>query len=164
MAKLATDSFEISLPDAWQIETLKNPATVFGPQGECLMINSAVISGGGSEKDFQAVREALKQNADDAMRSAAANPQLRITAPLKKEDTSNGLFAELHCKTADGQTFFCEFSVAGPTTLVFATVEGPCDALGSVDVVREAIRKVNWSQTFEHRKIDYDKKPWWKLW
>jgi hypothetical protein len=148
MTRLATNSFEIVLLGTWKIETLKNPATVFGPSGECLMINSAVISGGGSEEDFQAVRDALQQNAEDAIRSAAADPKLRISSPLKKELTPNGLFAELHCKSTDGQRFFSEFSIAGPTTLVFATVEGPSNASSSVDLVRNAIMSIQWSQPF----------------
>jgi hypothetical protein len=164
MTKLATNSFEIALPDTWRIETLKNPATVVGSHGERLMINSAVICGTGSTKDSPAVRDALQQNADDSMRSAAANPHLRVTSPLKKEPTANGLFAELHCDTTDGQMFFSEFSIAGPTTLVLATVEGPSTARSAVDVVRNAVMRIAWSQPFRDDNADQLKKPWWKFW
>jgi hypothetical protein len=159
MTKLATNSFEIALPGTWRIETLKNPATVVGPDGEYLIINSVVISGGGSAKDYQAVRDELQHNAEDAMRLGAADQQLRITSPLEKELTPNGLFAEMHCTTADGQKFLSQFSIAGPSTLVFATVEGPSRASGGIEVVRNAMRNITWSQSFKDQKASQQTAP-----
>ena len=166
MTKLATNSFELALPDNWRIETLQNPATVIGPGSECLMVNSAVVSGGGSERGLAEVRSALQQNADDSMQQAASNPRLRVTIPLRKEDTTDGwLFAELHGETVDGTAYFSEFSIAGPTTLVFVTLEGPIASKASTDLVRTAVRNIRWAHAGpESPPKAAARKPFWKLW
>ena len=145
MQKIATNSFELTLAGTWRIETLKNPATLVGPKGEILMINSVVISSGTSEGDFESVRQALQQNAEDSMQNAASDPQLRITIPLKKEQVKGGpLSAEMLCHTLDGTKYFFEFSIAGPSTLVFATLEGPATAEEEIASVRDSLKKIAW--------------------
>ena len=81
MAQIATDTFEFDLPETWRTESLQNPATIVGPGGELVMINSVLISGGQTDQGRQSVKDALQQNADDSMQNAASDAQLDITRP-----------------------------------------------------------------------------------
>jgi len=125
------------------------------------MVNSALISGGRTDKDRQAVKDALQQNAEDSMRHAASDAQLTVSKPLTKASLSAGwLFAEMHCKTNDGSAWFSGFSVAGPATLVLVTVEGNTGTEGSVDIVSKAVKGITWAQIGPPEK----RKPFWKFW
>ena len=161
MAKVATNTFEFDLPDTWKIETLQNPASIRGPGGELLMINSAVISGGKTDEDQQAVKDALQQNAEDSMQNAANDERLQTTKPLTNHTTNEGrLFAEMHCQTTDKTAWFSEFSIAGPATLVFVTVEGNAGTESAIDVVSNAVKNITWLQS----PAASERKPFWKFW
>ncbi len=157
MAILKTRSFEFKLPEPWTIESLGPPATVIGPNGECAMVNSAVILGECEPEDYETVKRALEHNARDAMDNASQDRRLVVAQKLTRSETPNGkVFFEIHCRTKDGNQFFSEFSIGGPRNVVLVTIEGERGAMDSIEVLRDATANIKWLGT--------PKRPFWKFW
>lgn len=125
------------------------------------MINSAVISGGESDQDRQLVRDALQHNADETMRSASRDERLEMVKPLSRGLTEEGwTFTEMHCKTVDDHGWYSEFSIAGPSTLIYVTIEGATGTEASIDLARSAVMNISW----EGAQRVPARKPFWKFW
>jgi len=144
VAQLETNSFRLSMPSDWAITSLK-PAIITGPGGERVEVSSFAIQGSGNHDDLESVLQEVVQNSREAMRAAAADPQLRIAKDLTESRTkSHDILIEMHCETMDASTLFLQFAIVGPRTVVLATIEVEKEHTPSVDVLRSAVENIEW--------------------
>jgi hypothetical protein len=144
MVQLETDTFRFSMPSDWTIASLK-PALITGPGGENVQLSSFAIHGSDNPDERERILQEVAENARKAMRAAAADPSLRATKELMDSRTKNDdLLIEMHSETTDGATLFSQFAIAGPKTVVLATIEAGSARSASIDVLRNAVENIEW--------------------
>lgn len=127
MIKKEGFAFEFELPDDWSDDSGDGPQVVaHGPHDEELIVSGAVISGAESRAGIAPVRQAVLNNAFQAIAGGADHPELKITKTLNREDAGVGLECwTIHAETTDAATLFLQAVVGGDRSVMIATIEGP---------------------------------------
>ena len=158
MPAIETNSFSIEFPNSWTHGHSKRGASLNGPSGEVVILQSILIHGNGKKEQLQNVKDALIHNAEETMQSAIKDPNLEIVEKLKNEVLKNGSdMVSLHLKSVDGDTVFSEYSIAGPSNLIYITFEASTEKDSSRAIVEESIHNMVFANNSPN-------KPWWKFW
>jgi hypothetical protein len=119
-------SFAFDPPVGWA-EFKEGSALVFrGPRNEELLVSANSVAGAGTSDGFQNLLARMTRNAIDTMKETVEEAGLTVTLPLQRGFNGAGLEVwEIHARTADGLTLFCQATIVAADGVMLATLETP---------------------------------------
>jgi len=144
---IETNSLRLTLPDRWVTDLKRKPVSARGPRSELLQLSVSSVSGQGSAQEARTVIQKVEERALAALQAGEKDSGFKVTAPLKAEKLPNG--SNLHRSVAtssDGTKMLASFVVAGPRTVVLATLDLPSAAAASIEVIAASLKNIQWAQ------------------
>ncbi len=120
------DGIVFEVPAGWRHDGTGRHLVLHGPGGEELIVSGARVEGAGTPEARQEVRVRLLENGLEAMRRAAADPELRKDGALADEVLASGhQLWMLSSLSRDRQVAFVQALLGHDDGVLLMTLEGP---------------------------------------
>jgi len=117
-------NFEMEIPDGWEETRVANRYIYHGPQKEELVVSGTALEGGGSEEEIRAAGRRALEAALEAMRKAAAHPELERIKELARDESISGKDCwTIVSRTKDETTLFSQAAVMNRRGVLLLTFE-----------------------------------------
>jgi hypothetical protein len=125
--KHSTDTLSFEAPDGWTTSSQGSRLVLNGLAGEVAIISSWVVAPS-AQTDLTKLNDMLaelERNAERSAIKAAAHPELTISRILGPDTPAGGIFPCSTLISDDGEVFFAEAVVRGPSSVLLLTFEVP---------------------------------------
>jgi hypothetical protein len=142
-----SDSFRLILPDGWAIDPQARRTTANGPKGEVFWVGSITAPATRSKEETRTLLQDVERRSVAIITEIEKNTAFRTLQPLSSQRLADGsAFHQIVAGTKDGRRQVAQFVVAGPRTVLTATLNVRQRDAAAIDAIASALRNVEWRQ------------------
>jgi hypothetical protein len=144
---IESDSFRLVLPDGWATDPQARPPAIKGPKGEIFQLSSTTAPATRSTEEAQPLIREAERRAVAIITKIAQNPSFVTVQPLSSQRLVDGsVLHQIVSATNDGKRLLAQYVVAGPRTVLFATLDLLQTDAPAIDAIASMLRDVQWRQ------------------
>lgn len=144
---IESDSFHLILPDGWAIDPQERRTTAKGPKGEVFWVDSITPPATRSAEEARALLQKVEARSVAIITEIEQNASFRTLRPLSSQRLADGsAFHQIVSVTKDERRLVAQFVIAGPRTVLTATLNVRQRDKAAIDAIASALRNVQWRQ------------------